>query len=381
MRTNEYASVLSRFPMVLPPCPMDKDVWQTVAESDADILVYGMGNGADKLFAKLAEYGKTVSAVFASDGFVRGQVFHGQKVISFAEAKTLFPNHIILLSFGSNKQDVVEFLFSFGADKPFLIPDMPLAGVAYFTSSFYTTNYKKIKAVYDLWEDDISKDIYAAMVWYKLTGEPCFLKRAACDEDTRKLLGWDSIICALDVGAYRGDTLVELAENAPRLSTVIAMEPDKKNFKKLEAVAKRYVHPAVTCAEAAAWEADGEMFFAASGNRNATLKSDDKNGHMPSYEHKENMAKTSKIDTLLNGRKVDYIKFDTEGAEMPALRGAEHTIKTHTPFLRVSLYHKSEDLFALPLYLMTIAPEKYKYYLRRPSVIPAWEADLLAVPK
>lgn len=381
MQKERYENVLREYPLSLPSVPFEKDIWQALEENEAPLLVYGMGNGADKLFDRLERIGRAPSAVFASDGFVRAQVFRGHEVVSYAEAAARFPGHTVLLSFGSNKSDVVSFLYDFAERKPLLIPDMPLAGEEYFTAAFYEAHAEKLRAVYALLADDASRDLLAALIWYKLTGEPCFLKRAVCYEDTRSLLGWDAISSALDVGAYRGDTLEELAANAPRLCDVIAIEPDRKNFKKLTVIAERYPELTVRCVEAAAWNMDGEELFETSGNRNATLNTGREKGHTPSYQHNTEIVKTVRIDTLLSGRRIDCIKIDTEGAEMKALMGAEETLKKYTPALRVSAYHRSEDLFALPLYLSALMPDRYDYYLRRTHVIPAWECDLLAVPK
>ena len=56
----------------LPPYPVMEDMWDRIAADTRPIAVYGMGNGADKLFERLGKYGVSVSDVFASDGFVRG---------------------------------------------------------------------------------------------------------------------------------------------------------------------------------------------------------------------------------------------------------------------------------------------------------------------
>lgn len=381
MREEEIISALACFPLPLPPLPFVKDMWQILSEDDTPLLVYGMGNGADKLIDRLASIGRTPSAVFASEGFVRGQSFRGYTVLSYSEASRLFPCHTVLVSFGSNRSDVVSFLYDFAARASCLIPDMPLAGDAYFTSSFYEAHAEEIGQVYEMLADDASRDLFAALVWYKLTGKPAFLKRAVCASDSEELLALHSVRTAVDVGAYRGDTLKELVSSAPRLQRVIALEPDPKNFKKLAIVAASYPALTVECVEAAAWDTDGEMNFAASGNRNATLESKERKGQTPSFRHQEKMVKTCKIDTILRGRNAEYVKFDTEGAELSCLRGAKETLSQSRPHLRLSLYHRSEDLFALPLYLEAAHPCAYSYYIRRPDVIPAWECDLIAVPK
>lgn len=69
---------------------------------------------------------------------------------------------------------------------------------------------------------------------------------------------------------------------------------------------------------------------------------------------------------------------DVEGAERPAILGAEKTIKTFSPALLISLYHRNEDLFDLPLLIHQLNPE-YKLYIRHELYIPAWETNLYAV--
>ena len=56
------------------------DLWhylKSQADSGRPILLYGMGNGADKIIAVCEAYGIPVADFFASDGFVRGHSFHG----------------------------------------------------------------------------------------------------------------------------------------------------------------------------------------------------------------------------------------------------------------------------------------------------------------
>ena len=64
------------------------DLWQylkTASDEGRPILLYGMGNGADKIITVCEAYGITLSDFFASDGFVRGHSFHGTVVLSFTQ--------------------------------------------------------------------------------------------------------------------------------------------------------------------------------------------------------------------------------------------------------------------------------------------------------
>ena len=81
---------------------------------------------------------------------------------------------------------------------------------------------------------------------------------------------------------------------------------------------------------------------------------------------------------LPHGVPVDYVKYDVEGAETEALMGSAETIRRDAPALLVSAYHRSGDLFRLPLLVHELNPA-YKLYLRRMAGVPAWDINLYAV--
>ena len=60
--------------------------------------------------------------------------------------------------------------------------------------------------------------------------------------------------------------------------------------------------------------------------------------------------------------RVDFIKMDIEGYELPALRGARNIIKRFRPRLAISLYHKPVDMFEIPLWIHENFPD-YELYL------------------
>ena len=65
---------------------------------------------------------------------------------------------------------------------------------------------------------------------------------------------------------------------------------------------------------------------------------------------------------------------------MQALFGSAETIRRFSPQLCVSLYHRSEDIFLLPMLVEHLNPG-YKMYIRRGRYIPAWDINLIAVKK
>ena len=61
---------------------------------------------------------------------------------------------------------------------------------------------------------------------------------------------------------------------------------------------------------------------------------------------------------------VDFIKIDTEGAELDVLRGATLTMARFKPILAVSAYHKPDDFWVLMNFIKSIRPD-YEFALRQ----------------
>ncbi len=65
---------------------------------------------------------------------------------------------------------------------------------------------------------------------------------------------------------------------------------------------------------------------------------------------------------MLDVKKVDFIKMDIEGAELPALKGAEKILLNDRPQLAISIYHSSSDFVNIPIYLKGLLKD-YSFYL------------------
>ena len=111
-------------------CP---DLWhylQHAQRAGKKIVLYGMGNGADKIWNVCDRYGITVHGVFASDGFVRGQVFHGTVVQAFDAICTQHGADalIVLLSFASSRPEVLDTIARVASICELYAPDVPVFG-------------------------------------------------------------------------------------------------------------------------------------------------------------------------------------------------------------------------------------------------------------
>lgn len=357
-----------------------RDLWEYLKESDKTIVLYGMGNGADKILAVLAEHKIPVGGVFASDGFARGNLFHGMAVRTWSDIKAEFgvENVIVLLSFGTSRPEVMENILRIRAEAELYAPDVPAFGDTLFTRGFYEEHIEDFVAARALLCDDESCRIFDNILSYKLSADIGYLLDAQSDKDEI----WESIIhpetirSAADLGAYNGDTVRQLLEKGKgNIETVWAMEPDARNYKKLEAYAETETCARVIPVNAGAWNEETTLFFDKSGNRNASFEVN-RSQTLADRPAKMVEVKAMPLDSILDGAHVDYIKYDVEGSEREALDGSIKTLTAHAPTLLVSLYHRSEDMFALPLHIHKIAPQYSGFYLRRMAGVPAWDINL-----
>lgn len=100
-----------------------------------------------------------------------------------------------------------------------------------------------------------------------------------------------------------------------------------------------------------------------------------------SQERKPTTATVIPISTLdqeLSDKQIDYIKMDVEGMELPVIHGAKNIIKSQKPYLAISLYHKREDIIALPAAILKICND-YTFTLGHYDMTVA-DTVLYAIP-
>lgn len=350
-----------------------QDLFERLQSETRPILLYGMGNGADKILNEMEKRGIPAAGVFASDGFARGNLFRGMRVRSYSEIKAQYKSGecVILLAFGSARPEVLALFEDVNRNYELLVPDMPVCGGELFERASLTTHGKAIEMARALFFDAASRELFDRIIEFRLTGNYDTLMQAVSPKSAWDILqeSQKSITRIADFGAYNGDSAREAMIYFP-LDFILAAEPDRRNFRKLSDWSTTVSNVNVECHQVAICDRIGEAAFDASGNRNAGLCTG----------RTDATVQTSTPDALLNGRPVDYMKFDVEGAEAASLHGSVKTIQAHLPALRIALYHKAADLFELPLLLHDISP-RYRLFLTRERSVPAWDIDLVAIPQ
>lgn len=345
----------------LPSC------WETLCNTDLPVFIYGMGDGALKILKQFKLNNIACSGFFASDEFVRGHYFEGHLVHRLSEIEKSVGEFIVVLAFAAGYDSLIEKIQDISSRHILFAPDVPVFGDNIFDKNFLRNNSDKIKNVYSLLADNLSKETFKNIIKFKITGRIEPLIKIWCDSNTcyKELIKPTCDEIFVDAGAYKGDTVEEfLYQVNNKYKKIYALEPNIKNYKKLYLSTESLLN--VETFNCAVWDKDTTLAFSSGPGRQSSIT------------EKGKETKAESIDNILKGQKATYIKYDVEGAEKQALMGASYTIKKFKPKLKVALYHRSEDIFLLPLLINKLNPE-YKLYIRQHKYIPAWEINLFAL--
>ncbi len=343
------------------------DLWNYLRSTDKPKIIYGMGNGADKILSVFSDYGITCNGVFASDDFYRpGKTFHGMPVERYADFCDRYKDFIVLVSFATSLPEVRQNILRISRERELYAPCVPVYGDTLFTEEYYNEHKAKLESARGLLYDEKSRDIFDNIISYRLSGKLEFLFNAESDPEEvwTSIIHPERYINIADCGAYTGDTASEFIERCPKVKKIWALEPDTRNFRRLSQNEDNRIIPI----NKGSWDKPEQVEFNMGAGRGAAQ----------GKQGKTVMLDFDSLDNILDGEAADYIKYDVEGAEAKALIGSEKTIKAYAPDLLVSLYHRTEDIFELILKVHELNPE-YRLYLRRFSYIPDWDINLYAV--
>ncbi len=337
-----------------------KDVWNYLKETKKPIVLYGMGNGADKIISVCEKYGIKVSGVFSSDGFVRQKLFHGMPVTDYNTMKNRFPDMVVLLCFGTHLPDVINNIKRISRECELLAPDVPVYGDTLFCYDYYMKRKDEFAEIYNLLADDISKRVFNSTIRYKLTGDINYLFdcETEFDEVYERFFNLSENETYLDLGAYRGDTVIEFCKRVKRWNKIIAVEPDKKTYNKLVCATEHLEN--IQNINAFVTNKCGKTEFNSNGSRGTGA-----------------CGKTGEVDAVYVdalGISPTFIKMDIEGEEGNAIKGAFSVIEEIKPKMQIAAYHRSGDLIDIPKAVFNIRDD-YKIYLRHNPCLPAWDIN------
>ena len=351
-------------------------VWERIAQTKKPVVLYGMGNGGDRILDIMEQRGIPCTGVFASDGFVRGQSFRGFPVLTLKEAESRWGDFLIVQCFAVHDAPTLGNIRQLAARHELLFPDIPVAGEQLFTPEYFRKHRALFAEAYSLMGDALSRKVFQSVLDFKISGEPrCLFECESPREEALSLLHPGPREHYVDCGAYNGDTVEEFLQLCGgQFGSITALEPNPKNFLKLSRRIQRPGLENILLYNCGVWDADGELCFTGKDGRGCAVSK------AASGKDSGRPIPVRSLDSLLSGRPVTLLKLDVEGCERRALSGARNLIRRQAPCILAAAYHRNEDLFDLPLYLRSLCPD-YRFYLRHQPYLPAWETVLLAIPE
>ena len=350
--------------------------WDKLSSESRPIILYGTGNGADKIIDACEKYSIAIDGVFASDGFVRNRMFRDMPVKSYVDIIAEYGEDVIILpAFGTSLPDVMAYFRELSNRHTVIIPEVPLYGGGIFDAKYLEEHRKDLEHVYTLLSDDTSRKLFEDAIRFRITGDVKYLSLCESMEDSlRNIPGLDKVEYALDGGAFKGDSATDMLAAIPGIKQIIACEPDPKTFKKLQLFAESDIAQGIVVPlETALSNASGHSESVASGSRGSGITGKNRRA-------KISEVRLDTIDNIVGEARIDYIKLDVEGFEKEAILGAVKILRRESPILSVSVYHRTDDIWYIPR-LVSETLGNYRLYVRRPDCIPMWDLNMYFIPE
>ena len=331
-----------------------------------EIVIYGAGNCGRSVAAAAQRRGLQVRCFLDERAASLGEIDHipcyspGSEAARTAAGAEV-PAVVAIFNYATDPQPVFGLLRAIGFKRVLSFYEahehLGLEPQFWLTNrSFYRQYGDEILAGFDLFEDEISQQIYHDALSLRLTFDVGLLREP---DQPNQYLAPDlppprTPMRLVDGGAFNGDTIRMMMEHGVELEAIAAFEPDPQNFQDL----------CRTAAETIGHVRETILFPAGLGEQNAIHPFSPGGGAASSLQpHGETQVQVVSLDDVLPTFAPTFMKFDIEGAEPQALRGAARLISRYQPTLAVCVYHAPEHLWTLPILIRQRWPN-YRLALR-----------------
>jgi len=289
------------------------------------VVIYGIGNRGQRLFRNIKAFMPQVEiAAFCVKKYNEIQEFRGIHVIGVKEFVEEYKDCILLVSPKNHQKEIKDTIVSNGGIEKNIL----------------------------LYE---SSPILLDVLWI-----------VSCNQYFDDFIEFTKDEIFIDGGCFDGTTSFEFALRCPNYKEIIAFEPNKNNYEMcLKKVAESHLKN-ITIYNYGLWDSHTLLSFE-EGETESKIT-----------DGGEITIETETIDTILKEKNVTFIKMDIEGAELKALMGARETIINCRPKLAICIYHKSNDIIEIPLYINSLV-SGYKFYIRHYDTC-TFETVLYAIP-
>ncbi len=233
----------------------------------------------------------------------------------------------------------------------------------------------EIEQAYGLLADDASRHEFARQLLWRLDPEIWDLNQVSDQSEyfPQDLFELCESEVFVDVGGYDGDTASEfLRLTGNKVEQLHIIEADPGTFTRL--ISWRSTLPTnlkerIFLHNLAASDSRGVLSFSANSAFDSHITDAGQGVEVPCEQ----------LDVILADKSAPtLVKMDIEGAEVSALKGMRDLITEHQPILAICLYHRQDDLWAIPSLINSFVGG-YRYFLKSHS-LDGWDLVLYAVP-
>lgn len=214
-------------------------------------------------------------------------------------------------------------------------------------------NPQKIQQAYDCLEDELSREFFIKLLRYRLVDKKVQIN-SLNPEDYHidfTVLSHNPEEVIVDCGTYKGDYFKRVIKKTS-VKEFIGIGPDCYAFEsQIKTLSLQgYKNKISTLRYALSDHSGIERWFNIGSGAFLAPEGD-------------STIEVSTLDILLENKSPTLIKMNVEGSEIKSLQGGESVIRRHKPVLAISGYHKTDDLWEIPL-MMKKLNKDYSVYLR-----------------
>ncbi len=308
-------------------------------------IIYGAGTNGQKVADYLAPYPAKLAGFCDSDPKKQGSQFHGHPILSPQQA--VDSGYMIIVASTWYAQ-IIATLQRLGANH---ILNLSLIGLA--KQPFVDDIAQRLNALEQKLADSQSTSLLHNLLDFLIDDTAPALPISSYPQYLHPAIRKLPHIDMIDGGACLGESLDTFKDYLPNRINMLCFEPERGNITALQGkIEHMQISDSAAVVEAGLWSEDTQLRFtsAAASGSNANCNVDD-DGDI--------VINTRAIDSICAERQFipSLIKMDIEGAEVAALAGAKHTIRTHKPALAICLYHHLDDLWTIPEYIHSLRPD------------------------
>lgn len=323
-----------------------------MSHGDKKLVLYGAGESGMLAFETFMEYG--IKAEMFCDSYSSDKTL----IVGRHELPVVKPNDLVAV--GDSVDIVIANMMYIEILKHLDTLGLAENVVGILPAGFsmievpeekYSSCSTEIVRAYNILSDAKSQEVFVNILNFRIHKDYSYILGIA--DDTSLQYFDENIVTPVDeevfvdCGACSGDTLMKFIEfSGNKFSRVVCFEPYEVLFRELLTYTKNLGDARITAIMAGVYKEKAKVGFTICGNASSSIDS----GSDYSID-------AISLDEYFGCDKVTFIKMDIEGGEMDALEGAKSIIARDKPRLAISIYHKADDLWRIPLYIKSILPE------------------------